>query len=59
MCTVLKTLCKSVFHKSGVVPSALDKGLIQRLFYPLLLSSMLKCPFAMLKATFISIAYKH
>ena len=30
--------------------SALDKGLMQRVFYPLLLRLMLKCPFAMLNS---------
>ena len=41
--------------------SALDKDLTKRVFYPLLLRYMLKCPFAeslTLFATSISVAYK-
>ena len=32
------------------IHNALDKGLMQRVIYPLLIRSMLKCPFAMLNS---------
>ena len=43
---------------SGAMYNAGDKDLMQRIFYPMLFRSMLKCPFAMLKATGIIVAYK-
>ena len=55
----IKCQAKNVFQSDvkrtvaqifGYVCSALDKGSVQRIFYPLLFRSMLKCPFAMLNS---------